>query len=126
MPSSGMRGDFLAAQFDAAARASMAAVTSRGEDVAIDRERMAAGDARLLRGREQQRIEAAQLLLQQPGRGGFRLALERIAAHQFGQAIRSGAPGWAARAAFRRARRAGRGARPARRLRVPASPPPMM
>ena len=36
--------------------AAMAAVTSRGEDVAIHGERVAAGDARLLRGLEQQRI----------------------------------------------------------------------
>ena len=65
----------------------MAAVTSRGEDVAIDGEGVAAGDAGLLRGAQQQRIQAAQFLLEQPGRGGFGLALQRVAADQFGEAV---------------------------------------
>ena len=58
----------------------------RREDLAIHGERMAAGHARLVGGGEQQRIEAPQFLLQQPGRGGFRLGFERVAAHQLGQA----------------------------------------
>ena len=72
-------------------------MTSCGEDVAVDREGMSAGDAGLLRGLQQQRIEAAQFFFEQPGRGGFGLALERVAADEFGEAVglvrRSGAHG---------------------------------
>ena len=46
---------------------SMAAETSLGEDFAIDGQRMAAGHARFLGRREQQRIQAAQFFLEEPG-----------------------------------------------------------
>ena len=48
---------------------------------------MSAGDAGLLGGLEEERIEAAEFLLEEPGRGGFGLALEGVAADEFGEAV---------------------------------------
>ncbi len=75
--------------------AEMAAVTSSAKTVAIHGEGVPARNAGGLRGAQQQRIQAAQFLFEQPGRGGFGLALQRVAAHQFGEAIglvRGGGP----------------------------------
>ena len=80
-------GDFLAPQLDQRLGRDGRG-DFRGKDFAIDGERMAAGYSRLPRRFEQQRIEPAQLFLEQPRRGGFLLGLERIAAHQFGQPVR--------------------------------------
>ena len=86
MPSSGTDAPSLAAQFDERLGFDGGGDFG-GEDVAIHGERVAAGYARLLCGGEQQRIQAAQFLFEQPGRGGFLLRFQRIAAHQFGQPV---------------------------------------
>ena len=78
--------DFLAPDFDARMRRD-GARDFRREYIAVHRERMAAGNARL-RGRPQhQRSHASQFLFQQPWRGVFLLGLQRIAAHQFRETI---------------------------------------
>ena len=88
-----------------------------GESFAVDGEGVSGGHACLLSGGKQQRTEPAQLLFEQPGRGRFRLGLQRIAAHEFGQAIGLVRGCAAALDAFHAERRAVRGAPPAMRLR---------
>jgi len=58
-----------------------------GEDFAIDGEGVAAGDAGLVGAAEDEGGEAAELLLEEPGGGGFLLGFEGIAADEFGEAI---------------------------------------
>ena len=57
-----------------------------GEKAAVDGEGMSAGDAGLLGGLEEQRIEPAEFLFEEPWGGGFAFALERVAADEFGKA----------------------------------------
>ena len=79
------RSDFFAADFDGRLRFDRARDFG-GEDLAIDGQRVARGDAGARRDlADQQRAQAAQFFFQQPGRAIFLFALERIAAHQLGQ-----------------------------------------
>ena len=47
---------------------------------------MSSGHTRFLGGLQKQGVEAAQFLFEQPGGGGFGLALEGVAADEFGEA----------------------------------------
>jgi len=78
--------DFFAAEFDAGVRDDGAGDFG-GEDVAIDGEGVAAGDAGGVGAAENEGAEAAEFLLEEPGGGGFLLGFEGIAADQFGEAI---------------------------------------
>ena len=57
------------------------------EDIAVDSEGMAAGDARGVGCTQKKRIEAAHLLLQEPGSGVLLLAFEGIAANKFAERV---------------------------------------
>ena len=92
-------GDLVAAQFDARLGCNGAGHFG-GEGVAVHGEGVASGDARVRRGSQEQRIEAAQFIFEQPWGGGFGLALERVAADEFRQAIRLVRGRWLQRAHF--------------------------
>ena len=79
-------GNLFAADLDARMRFDRAGDFLRERD-AIHRQRLTSGNARLFRRAKQQRIEAAQLFLEQPGCRWMLIALQRIAADQFGQAV---------------------------------------
>ncbi len=85
MAFSGRVVDFVAAEFDPGLGGDGLG-DAFGEEVAIYGESVAAGNARCLGRGEQQGIQAAEFLLQKPGRGGKGLALERVAANQFREA----------------------------------------
>ena len=79
-------GDFVAAEVDQRFGGDGAGDLF-GEEVAIHGEGVPAGDAGLLGGLEQERIEAAEFLLEEPGGGVDALALQRVAADEFGETI---------------------------------------
>ncbi len=58
-----------------------------GEEVAIDGEGVTAGDAGFLGALKEEGVEAAKFLFEQPGGGGFGLALERVAADELGELV---------------------------------------
>src|ERR1039457_6404982 len=71
----GKSGDFVAAEVDERLGGDGGG-TLPGGPAAIDGESVSAGDAGFLRGLEEERIEAAEFLFEEPWRGGRALALE--------------------------------------------------
>ena len=58
-----------------------------GEGIAVDRQGVAAGNARAMGDANQQGIQAPQLLLEQPGGGWPLVRLQRVAANQLSKAV---------------------------------------